>query len=515
MSVMEALKSGQQKNVIRHDTFDARAYQAIRNDSTHLQAMEKAGLEQLKTFDYLLQDMYMSLYQAVPKLADEHEIEPGYRPNRCQLTKLLETTQYREIKAYTELDPVASAMGAMTMAGELLEEYRNDPDLNDIRQKINGAHQAFSDAGEQAQLAAGYADMADGAREAGNDKLAEQYTQQSADAQAQSEALQRQAEELAEQATQQMGANQTKMRQAIRKASQSAAAQVKELDDVVSGWGFGSSPEYTRMPFDRKLELMQKMAGSNKFKKLAEAIGRYRNLARAKQKEKLQKEPTEIHSITFGNDLGRVLPSELVALRNPLTKKLFYRKYIEGQLLQYELKGKEKVGKGPIIGLIDSSGSTHGAVEEFIKGTAMGLLDIALKEKRAFAVIFFSSKTTPMKVIEFGVGENDPEKIYDLGTFYMGGGTDFETPLDEAVKLLEKSVYNKADIVLLTDGECDVSDEWLNAFLDRKKGKEFNVYTVLMNVGQSTEKAVSKFSNRVELIGNVLEDVAAEVFGCI
>lgn len=513
--LLDLLKQKQlSQNTIGHDTFDADSYQEMKQESVLLQDTETSGMEKLKTFDRLLEDVFFSLYKSVPQLLEEQEVDKGYRFNRCQMSKFLETSQYNELRAYTELDTINSAMGAMSMTKKLIEEYQEDPDLNKIMQEINRAADAFNAAGEAGQAAANYSDMAQAAQQAGNAQMAGQYTKQAAEALARQEELDARGEGLAKSAANMMGQNQVKMRQAIRRAGEEAAAELQDVDDIVAGWGMGSG-NFERMPMDNKIELMQKMARSEKFKRLAEIMGRYRNLSRAKQKEKLRREQMELHSISVGADLGRVLPGELMMVRHPAYKKEFQRKYLEKGLLQYDLKSKVKMGKGPIIILMDSSGSTRGRIEEFIKGTAMGLLDIALKEKRAFAAVFFASRQDPMKVFEFAPGEKDPEKVYELGTYFINGGTDFETPLNKAVELLEQSAYNKADVVMLTDGECRVSPEWLKAFLDKKKEREFNVYTVLMNVGRTTREAVDQFSDKVELVSDVLEDVAGEIFGSI
>lgn len=502
------------QNTIQFDIFDADTYQELRSDSSQLQLMEKSGQERLKTFDRLLQDIYCSLYKAVPKLFNEDEIDKGYFFNRCQMEKFMDTSQYNELRGYTELDTTNSAMGALTVAGELIKEYQEDRDLRKIMREFNRASDALNAAHGLSISACNNEELAKAAQQTGDTLKADEFNKMATDAKVKQQELEERAESLIKSANMLMGQNQVKMRQALRKAGEAASYGLQAVDDVVSGWGIGGE-SLERLPMDRKIELLNKMANSNKFKKLAEVMGRYRNLSRTKQKEKLRNVQSEIHSVTVGNNLGRILPSELIMLNHPVFNREFYRKFTAKQLYEYELKGKEKVGKGPIVVLIDSSGSTAGRTEEFIKGTAMGLLDIAVKEKRPFAVVFFASSTAPMKLIEFVVGERDPEKIYELGTYFINGGTDFEKPLDKAVELIDKSVYNKADIVMLTDGECDISADWLKTFLNKKKEKDFKVFTILMNVGRTTGATVQKFSDRVELIGNVLEDVAAEVFGSI
>lgn len=97
----------------------------------------------------------------------------------------------------------------------------------------------------------------------------------------------------------------------------------------------------------------------------------------------------EIHTVGIGNDLSRVLPAELVQLRHPLMKGEFKPRFIEGKLMQYELKGTEKQGKGPIIVCCDNSGSMSGDREVWSKAVALALLEVATMQKRAFVCIHF------------------------------------------------------------------------------------------------------------------------------
>lgn len=37
---------------------------------------------------------------------------------------------------------------------------------------------------------------------------------------------------------------------------------------------------------------------------------------------------------------------------------------------------------------------------------------------------------------------------------FLGGGTNFQMPLDEALRLMEENGFENADVVFITDGEC-------------------------------------------------------------
>ncbi|WP_443258258.1 vWA domain-containing protein [Virgibacillus sp. L01] len=66
------------------------------------------------------------------------------------------------------------------------------------------------------------------------------------------------------------------------------------------------------------------------------------------------------------------------------------RKFVEGQTMVYDKKGKETLGKGPIILCLDESGSMRD-LESQSKGFALALISYAKKQKRDFALISFSN----------------------------------------------------------------------------------------------------------------------------
>jgi hypothetical protein len=102
--------------------------------------------------------------------------------------------------------------------------------------------------------------------------------------------------------------------------------------------------------------------------------------------------PDEITSITAGTNIERLLPSEIALLADPDLEDLFYLKFAEHNLMQYDLIGHEPEGQGPIIIAIDESGSMmtdYGGMtgEVWSKAVMLALLSIARLQKRDLAVL--------------------------------------------------------------------------------------------------------------------------------
>lgn len=268
-----------------------------------------------------------------------------------------------------------------------------------------------------------------------------------------------------------------------------------------------------------QLEHFSKLLESlEEIKELAEVIGRLKeddadNFDTLLKEEKVIKKNKNISSIAkselFGthlsNDLLRLLPVELSALTKPNLKKLFYAKYVENRLLTYQLKGrvdseerrlreekKSKLKKGPIIASVDTSGSMHGAPEKIAKAATLAMVKIALREKRECYLIAFSS-TGQLKELELTKGKGALDNLLEFLMFTFGGGTDFETPLERSLELLNHKSFSQADILMVTDGEGGIRSQFRERLDRQRERQNFKIYSLI--IGSDIEK--NAFSDRV------------------
>ena len=399
-----------------------------------------------------------------------------------------------------------SALATVTIANKLTETIKTD--LKEQAEEANKLAQQeviWQNASDKA------GSLLDIAKKASRTSQAQDLQDKANKARTKANTAQKKLEKMQAQADKNMAGSQQKIRQAMRSAEQDALRDVKETSEIIEAWGTEPG-QLMQLPAEQRLELAQKLAGKDKLKKLAGMLGRFRRMAIHSQKTKITHGLDEVHDMETGNDLEKVLPSELVYLRHPLLKKQFQRKFTEGQLLQYQLRGREKAGKGPIVCCVDSSGSMDGDNELWAKAVALALLEIAQMQKRSFGVIFFGAEWDDLEIIEIHRGEpNILDKVIRIAEYYLGGGTDFEKPLNAAIELIEKTEFKKADIVFVTDGYCGVSDEWLEEFLRRKAEKEARVHSVLVEMVQSNE-TVDSFSDQVSTVMDLTVDSAVEIF---
>jgi uncharacterized protein with von Willebrand factor type A (vWA) domain len=297
----------------------------------------------------------------------------------------------------------------------------------------------------------------------------------------------------------------SKARRAAREACDDAAAEADEFNNAIGALGYSPTgngkPQYASPTAKR--EVAAQLMTNDKLRRIAELAGRMRRIAAEKQRMKTKHGVDELADIMVGDNLSRLIPCELAKLANPLMKMDFRKKYLEKQLLQYRLRGKEKKGKGPVVVCVDESGSMQGNRDVWAKAVALALLQIAQQQKRNFALIHFDSSVT--RTDEFN-GPVDQNRLMDTIAYFTGGGTSFEEPMDKAAEIINKDKnYNDADIILISDGDCCVQEKWVEEFNKNKDAHKVSVTTILINSRQ-TNNGCSQFSNTIVPIDDLRED---------
>lgn len=283
------------------------------------------------------------------------------------------------------------------------------------------------------------------------------------------EALQKDAEQAGEDFEREMNGIKATMRGHISDMLNKAEEAARESNEIAMTWGMEPG-ELQRLPAKERMDLAKRL-NNEKFRRVAKLFGPMRNMMLSEQQRKVIHTNEEVYDVTIGNDLGRVLPQEIINLRPGSPTRLdFLRRFTEGKLLQYDLQGQEKLAKGAIIFCEDGSGSMSGERELWAKAVMLCLLHLARQQKRAFHLIHFSG---PGQYLHIGFEKPQDftlERILDAAETFYGGGTDFATPMKQAMGLLqtEHSATGrvKADVVFVTDDECWVTEDFMQEYLD-------------------------------------------------
>lgn len=159
-----------------------------------------------------------------------------------------------------------------------------------------------------------------------------------------------------------------------------------------------------------------------------------------------------------------------------------------------------------MIVLIDESGSTRD-VQAWAKAFALAMLDIAAKDKRKFAMVHFASAEN-VKTDLFEPRHYTSTDVMNAAEQFFGGGTDFEAPLTEAISLLEKG-YENADITIITDGECSISDNFAEKFRNTMLNHKATVTGILLDKDMPCGKTLEPFCDKIYHSKDLTEDEIA------
>ena len=474
------------EGVIETDRYDRRVFGELLAASEPLQKLRDEATKKLDAAGELLQDSWASLYKVQPRIRDD--APPALSLNREVMERIMDAPEWKDLRAATRLDEHASALGALTLSESLLSAIPEN-----ARERANEAARAEREAVSHRETAEAFLELAQAAREMGQGEKAQEFENQAALHTEAAASSGEKAKRLRDLPPKQVKAVRNAVRAAVKGAADAFAAANDGAEAFVAGWGTGAGTP-REIVSKEKFEIALALRSNPRLLAIARMAGRMIRIALAKRRTKARQEPTEVVDIEVGSDLARVLPVELSKLSHPVLGKDFRLRFAEGKLLQYRLQAKAPQGRGPIVTCVDTSGSMSGDREIWSKAVALALFQVAAREKRAFALICFSSKTDVMAFEFENPARAHAPDVAKAATVFFGGGTDFETPLTAAMEIMKKSAFQRGDIVFITDGECAVSGGFLAEFRAAKAAKEFSVFSIVMPGG--TTESVRPFSDK-------------------
>lgn len=515
-------------NAFEHYDVDLEFYQDIVDTSPVMQNTIEEGCKIYPAFEYMYQDIFLSLYKYKARLLPESDIHMSTRLNRKFAECYLNTPEYIKLRQTCRMDQFNAALGTEIIGSKLLkivEEVMNK--LKEQEESMKKMQELMKKEQEMDELLEENEEMDELLQSLiqtgqGNSAQAQQLQQQIDQNIASKQAIQQLANQIAEEMDDLIEeddlANEITTR--AGKAFDEASMQVAETSELVDAWGLGEG-EKSRVSYQNKKDAIERIRKSPKLKHLTDLIGRFKESAITEQKKKTKHGAVEISSVTLGNKIEDILPSEKMMLSNEATKKDFYNKYTENRNMVYSKESNKSKNKGPIILCCDESGSMDGDRETWSKAFTMGVLEIAQIQKRDFAFIAYDSHANEPIVIK--KGEVSPEKVITICEEFLDGGTNFEAPLRKALDLIKDSTFKNADIIFVTDGDCGVSDSFKQKFKQVKEEKEFACKGILVDMGswRSSDSTLREFCDDVVRISNIADltngdsEVNKQLFGSI
>lgn len=468
---------GKNDRVLRSRRVEDEIYRETRaGRDEKLRELEKRGKTKLPILPQLTRDVFQSFFSMNVKPNVESSLStPARKFSRPLLKRLMESPEYAAIRAYTEGCELPSYDATETFMSEVAAH------LDELLEAANGPKQSLDVLERQTAAQEGrietlrelIARRDPSIPDPALDKKILRLANRAYGKVRQLQALDKIVEDNLLRSQEQVNA-------IMDAAGRAAAQKARETSETLLSWGNGLGD----MRADHlNGEILRRVRQNELLVQISQYLGRLREMMRVKRKNATVYGRGEKYGVELGNRLRSVLSSEFALLAAPQTAPLFLRKYQRGALLQYQRRERVCKGQGDKIICLDESISTMeggGANAAWGKAVAYALLDTAAFHKRSFALVHFSD-AGDFRTDIFRPGGYTSEDVLASAEIFLNGGTDYETPLREALRLMEFGEFSKADVVFITDGECKLSDEFAVELERKKAAMGFTITGILMD----------------------------------
>ena len=475
-------------NFIRQGSVDKEIFDLLTDKSEKLTDALIEGEESLNSFEYLARDLFASIYKKEPEAIGADELSETGKINSQILGQAFNDNHLADLRE--------ACNGSLLHSGIALGNAI--PDLVSVikamAEQQKETMDKFNDINNMEQKMKMLQDLADRTNSPQKRERAQD--------------LQKELQQQIQQAVQDIDPDAVKqisqdVGQFMSGVMEGAGRQTKQNKDDLASWGLEDTINPERIPLEEKRAAIERIRQSKKIKEFTESVGKMRVLARASFKRKQPHIKIEIEGIQIGSNLSNILPQELMKLANPTLKALFFKDFLENNLLEYEKSYSEESGRGPIVCNLDESGSMLGEKEIWSKAVVVGLLELAQLQKRDFCICSFTTEI--VKEYEFKKGKVNVKDLFDIvESFAYGGGTKFEPPLTWSMeKIKQNKIFKKADIVFITDGECMANSLFIDMFKKFKDKNEVSCFSIM--IGDYSNHGLHPISDKIVNVKNFVQ----------
>jgi uncharacterized protein with von Willebrand factor type A (vWA) domain len=452
-------------------------YRDLSRDDENMENIQQEVASKLHSFPALSRDIFQSFYSLFPKRTDADRLTAeAQKFNAKLLDHVTEDADYptiksicegRELPAYEAASEFTAKIGAQL--DDLLPELGGKDGTLKTLEKLQAARNQA-----QQKLTELLAQMRDSVQ---NPTLEQAVI----DAANQAESKTQQAEAVAKMVDTTARQNKAAISESVSAAVDAAAEKAKEVQTILGAW---SDDAGTMEKNAVNTELLQKVRQNPALLEISKHLGRFREIFAQGKRNGYAYGRGETYALELGNDLSRAIGSEFAMLASPQTVPLFVKKYQQRRLKQYRRREPVHKGMGDIICCLDESGSTRGGAAAWGKAVALTLLDIAESEGRKFALIHFSGPGR-FQTDRFLPKQATVEDKLRAAETFLDGGTDFCTPMNEALRLMQEEGFDNADIVFITDGECLLPEEYISNLQKEQSVRRFTITGILLDQGNA------------------------------
>jgi len=284
------------------------------------------------------------------------------------------------------------------------------------------------------------------------------------------------------------------------KAARQATEGVEELESVTQAMGMGcGEPGSSDV---NAIAATFKAARSNKaLMRICVLAGRYKQLAQGLHKARSKNGFEEVIGLENGGDISRLIPSELMRLGIPELELDFLRRFVEKQTLCREFDAEKRVGLGPVVLVVDESGSMIGSRNESAKAIALTLAWVARRQGRWCGLVAFSGGSGH-RVLALPPGKWNQVQLYAWLEAFLGMGSDQDVPVQEMPAIFTEigAPLGVTDLIYVTDAELRISEKKASAFKAWKASVRARLVSLVLNTDPGD---LNSISDEVHLINSL------------
>lgn len=261
---------------------------------------------------------------------------------------------------------------------------------------------------------------------------------------------------------------------AADRAAKQAQEEIDGLTATARALGHGQGEAGQPLNLDGVKQHFRRVRNNGQLRRIMELAGRYRRVAQSKQRQKTAHGYDDMIGIELSGEVSRLLPLEMAMLADEDFELDAMRRLVERQSMSRAYQGIEPQGKGPIVVVVDESGSMSGDPIAQAKAFALAMAWVAKHQNRYCLLVGFSGGTAG-ELCVLPPNRWNEEKLLDWLSHFYGGGTDMDVPLVELPTRYwaeAKVPRGKTDVVLITDAICHVPkhmEDLFNAWKLREK----------------------------------------------
>ena len=300
---------------VNADSFDKRQFNSLLNKSKGLQELKDKGDIVFPMYAQLMGDIWSSFYKNQPQLLEE--IPEELASNQAYIQTIMEDEEFEDYRKNTKFDEVSSALSTISFGNKVLEWIQKQQ-LED--KNFNKAiHQAMK-AQQQKKQIEQQSDQNQSDQQKQEQEKAEQQMKQSM-------------QQLTQQLQHKLNGSGHQLQSMLKSSVTEAKDSKDKMEKLISGMGQGNGKsDLEKVPVKEQFQLAEMLQKSPKMREIADWAGRFKAIARAKQKH-LHRDSIERSGVTIGNEVDRLLPMELSNLAIPQAKVDFIRRFAEGQTM--------------------------------------------------------------------------------------------------------------------------------------------------------------------------------------